>query len=164
MDIGTVSSIATLILFVFYFVGRTWTLFKNIEFPLEGISAEVVNADEIDNFMIDLGGSQIIKVMAENNLQYLEIRNCKWNNSGDSIKLEERISEKLRNLAKGQPIYIKCEIPEGVLHNAIVFQRYDGLKGVLGIAYDGRTDGKGVSFSCNKLQLTPKAIIYNLVR
>ena len=164
MDIGTVSSCATLILFLLYFIGRTWTLLKNVKFPLEGLDAEVLNQCEYDDFSIDLGGTQVIRLVAQENLTYLEIWNCSWNDGFNSIRLEKIVSEKLCYLPKGKDIYIRCEIPEGVPYNAIVFQRYDGLKGILPIGYDGRTNGDGISFSCNELKVTIKAILYYLAR
>lgn len=164
MDIGAASSIATLILFSFYFIGRTWTLFKNVKYPLEGIDAEVLCQDEFDDFSIDLGGTQVIKFEAQENLTYFEVWNCSWSDDFRSIKLNGRVSERLCNVPKGNAIYVRCEIPEGIPHNAIVFQRYDGLKGIFTIGYDGRTNSNGVSFGCNKLSVTFKAIVYNLVK
>ena len=164
MYIGTISSIATLILFFFYFIGRTWTLFKDVKFPLGGLNAHVVCYEDFDDFSIDLGGTQVIRLVAQENLTYLEVWSCSWDNSFNSIRLEKKVSDRLHYLPKDNPIYIKCDIPEGIPHNAVVFQRYDGLKGILVIGNNGRENSDGVSFSYNRLEITAEAILYNLVR
>ena len=69
-NIANVSSIATLILFVFYFIGRWWS--SNVEKKdlYEKIDIQSVDEEE-DIDVININGNEIIKVESEKYLNWI---------------------------------------------------------------------------------------------
>ena len=82
--IANVSSIATLILFVFYFIGRWWS--SNVEKKdlYEKIDIQSVDEEE-DIDVININGNEIIKVESEKYLNWIKFYDAKWDGN-EAIK------------------------------------------------------------------------------
>lgn len=164
--IGDISSIATLVLFVFYFLGRFWTMYKNMKFQTEILGIDMKGIGNVDNPDFDLNGLEIVKLKSSENLSYVEVWECNYVEKKGAYRLIKTIKKCSRkmNIPKGKELLIKCTVPEGIPTHMVVFERFDGLRGSFAIGYDGRQEGNGVIAIDYRTQITFKALMYNILK
>lgn len=77
--ISYASSIATLILFVVYFVGRVWVIHKNKRLLFEKLTLEYIKNNHVERKnQYDLGGKELIAVSSSKGLNWLKIYELKF--------------------------------------------------------------------------------------
>lgn len=161
--LSQISSIATLILFIFYFIGRSWTLLKDIKYPNLYMTLDMKDKDEYDEFDIDLDGNDIILAKYTQDIRWLKISKVKWKSDFKSYTVSKEL-KKINYVSANKEITICVNVPEGIPDKILQFELESGIQGELLIGSDGRQNSEGVSVSNIKLKKTLKAWIYYMVR
>lgn len=163
-QIGNISSIATLLLFVFYFLGRVWALIKDSKYQKIDATVDCDHSmDDYDTFDIDLHGNEVIVVSFNQNIRRFRIYEINWNDEYNGYRKRKKISE-IEYIPSSKEITICTIVPEGIPQQLIDFECANGICGELIIGYDGRINGNGISTEGLKVKKTLKAWIYYIVR
>lgn len=158
-NIGNIASIATLVLFVFYFIGRWWCITIEKKDLYEKIDIQVVDEEE-DLNIIDVNGEEIIKMTSEKYLNWIKFYDAIWNGK-KSIK-KGTLIKKIKNINRNESMYFKISIPDGIPNTIIEYQRSDYIKGRFIVRSDGR--GTGYHASDFKLKTTFRSWMYYMLK
>ena len=162
--IGNISAISTLILFVLYFIGRIWTLFKDSKYPNLDMTVDFNHSiDDYDTFDINLKGNEVVVAKYNHNLRWFAVSEIEWNDKMDRYNIKEEL-ERVEYIPANREITICTMVPEGYPTSVIQFELANGIQGELLIGYDGRRNGNGISLGGLKLHKTFKSWIYYMVR
>jgi hypothetical protein len=166
LNLSTISSIATLILFVFYFIGRLFTGMKNLKFKKENFEL-VPNDDDFDEHenALDLGGHEWFKMSSQEPMNWIKFFKVDYDDAKDSfIKNPSKYIKMFRYISTNDSVHIKTDVPEGIPNLLIEFERFDYIRGDFLVGYDGRTSGIGMCPHRYKMALHFKTILYYLMR
>ena len=157
-NIANASSIATLILFVFYFIGRWWS--SNVEKKdlYEKIDIQAVD-EEDDIEVININGNEIIKVESEKYLNWIKFYDAKWDGN-EAIKTN--FIKSVKNITRNEPQYFRVSIPDGIPNTIMEYQRSDYVEGSFTVRNDGR--GTGYNASDFKLKKTIRSRLYYMLK
>lgn len=163
-EMGNMASIVTLLLFVFYLIGRAWALVKDSKYQKIDATVDFDHSiDHYDTFDIDLHGNEVIIVSFNQNIRRFSIWEIKWNDEYNRYKKRKKTSE-IEYVPSGKEITICTIVPEGIPQQLIEFECTSGICGEVLIGYDGRNNGNGISSEGIKVRKTLKAWLYYLVR
>lgn len=153
MLLGNIASAATLILFLFYFLGRAWTIIKAKALMLEEFGLENISNDEAIDFdkknyfdLCDGEYGEIITIKSEMPIIEFYVIPIKYDENGlditsQKINSDNALVSHTVPLKANEPIYLRMDIPEGFPALKIYFRRFDYMKASLNIGYDGRLGG-----------------------
>lgn len=150
MLLGAISSVATLVLFVFYFIGRFWAIKKRSTLMLEDFELEnIPNTTELENnadYYYELDGSrygEIISMHSKQPLLWVKVFSPVYDENGHSISAKKvnEVASFDGIIPEGKPIYLKTDILEGFPRYKVVFRRFDYFIGSFEIACNGRVGG-----------------------
>ena len=163
-NIGDISAIATLILFVFYFVGRIWSIWINKKFLHEKIELVGMANEGFENQerFYRINGDEVLKIMSSKYLNWLKVYQVSYDFNNGKYKKFRKPIKKISNINEDEPIYIGVMIPEGPSNIMIKYQRYDYVSGEFLVRFDGR--GTGYSGKDYKFRNTLRSYIYYLVK
>lgn len=159
--ISAIASIATLILFIFYFIGRIWTLSKEQQFATERFRVTPTKESVEHNDDFDFGGAATIEVVSLMAYKYFAVTPVEYDIDTNNVK-KVGVPITKYNIQANRPLYIVIDIPEIIPQYIVEFQRYDGIKGSFYILESGRT-GEIVAWGYN-LKHTASSISYYLFR
>lgn len=169
MIIGTISSVATLILFVFYFLGRIWIMLKTKNLMLEDFDVEDIDhcsdVPEDRGIYYDInGGGEIVTIRSSQPILWLNVIPIKYNDDFEDItKKKDKPIVTHRNLIKrNESICLRIDICDGLPVYKVCFQRFDYIIVSFDIEYNGRNGG--VSPTNYKMNHTCKSILYLLFK
>ena len=163
--IADISSIMTIILFVFYFVGRIILILKEKKAIYERVDLIVTNDEEIfskykivDEFILeDDGNEYMIITPREKSYNWIKIFEYK----DDSLKKKNIKYYRKKLLNKDFSLKIKTNLAEGIPKYLIMFERDDYMIGELPISMNGKN---GVEEELIKCKLTLKSILYYMLK
>lgn len=164
--LGNVASIATLILFVIYFIGRIISLIIEKKVIYEKIDIYVKEKDIpkdlkiSDEYRCKQAGEILIITPYEKSYNWLAIYECKYNeknNNLEKVKELERFEKIMNNTSIKIDTILTCGIP---LYK-IEFERSDFIKGTLVLQSNGKN---GIQEEMLKFHHTWKSVIYYLFR
>jgi hypothetical protein len=165
MGISEISSIATLILFGLYFIGRILTM--HVERNIRNIRVESYykdmpfdNYDIVDEEMIDECDYEGIIITPLSDLNYIRIVKCIWNEKKGKL-IEGKVIYEYKNLITDYSLLVKIALPCGMPTYKLYFQRCDYMKGEMYIAENGKN---GILSEGLKMKHTIKSRIYYIVR
>lgn len=170
--IGSIASIITCVLFVFYIVGRVWsvmsnTRFQDIDMHVDySITPDGGEESEVDLYLLDDENSdagEYVIMTPEvdlNKVEAYEVK-CDFDDNGEIKFKQEKLLDKCELKRANTPILIKCIVPEGIPSTEIVYERFDGIKGQFFIGYEGKGE-KGVATDSFRYKRTLKSILYYL--
>lgn len=162
--VGDISAVATLILFVFYFIGRTWAINQDSKYPKLKMVVDVIHSiEDYDTFDINLEGDEVVVAKYDQNIKWFQISEVEWNKDMTGYDIGECLG-RIEKIPANTEITICTIVPEGYPTRVIQFELANGLQGELLIGYDGRRNGNGISTSGIKLKKTVRAWIYYWVR
>ena len=148
--LSTCSSIATLIMFVIYIVGRIWVTKKNIKLRTETFGVELVeNEKNLDVFrenFYELEEGEIFKITPTAPLLWIKVVPIIYDsykafietgekNTGSPVIFHNRI------INVGESIYIRSNTPDTFPKFSVIFQRFDYVEGSFNISSQGRYPG-----------------------
>lgn len=163
--IASIASIATIILFIFYFIGRIAIILKEKNLVYEKIDLFVTSDAKVfskykivDNVSLD-----------DNCIEYIIITTC--DKPYNWIKIFEYTNDELDKknckyyrkeiLNRGHSLKIQSYIPETIPKYLIKFERSDYIIGEFKISYNGKN---GVQEEMIKCKHTLKSVLYYLLR
>ncbi|WP_346937334.1 hypothetical protein [Clostridium sp.] len=153
--ISYASSIATLMLFVIYFIGRVWVIHKNKRLLFEKFALEYIGDDHIERKnQYDLGGKELITVSSSQGLNWLKIYELKFDSvCGEMTVLNKQpvVTHKILNV--DEKLYLKTNTPCGIPIYRVRYQRFDYIEGSFDIGVDGKYGGLGMRDYKSKLTL-----------
>ena len=120
-DIANASAITTLILFVFYVIGRIWVIIKSSKLVYEEFDVKFTEKsdhcaiDEYNNFYVIDKTNEILIIKSSEPIMNLKIVPIKFNKSFKDItpKKSKAIFEYDRLLNSNEPLALQIIIPEG---------------------------------------------------
>ena len=150
MSLGDAASVATLVLFIFYFIGRIWTIRKNTQLMLEDFSLEdasdcvdFADSREIFYHLENSEYGEIISMRYKQPLLWLHIIPITYD--GDARKTVRRKAVPIishdKLIPENKPIYIRTDLPEGFPRYMVRFRRFDYFEGSFELSYDGSFGG-----------------------
>lgn len=139
-NIGNASAVATLVLFVFYFLGHIWHIKVEKKDLYEKIEVQGLLTEDEDLDVIYVNGKEIIKVVSEKYLNWIKIYPAKYEN-GQLKKDGKKPIIKVENINRNTPRYFGFTIPEGIPNTIIEYQRSDYIVGTFVVRFDGRGTG-----------------------
>ena len=141
--VSVCSSIATLILFIFYFWGRVWTINLKKKEKLEKFDVEYVYDTDIEEKKneYNLGGNEQLKIVSENAMNWIKAYKVEYDGTGNEFAWDKEPLCVHTYLQAHEPIYFNTMIPEGVPNLGIKFERSDYIQGSFIVGYDGRYGG-----------------------
>lgn len=148
MLLGNVASVATLILFVFYFLGRIWTISKEKAlmretFGFENIEFDNELTEDRENYYDINGGGEIISITSEVPILWMQVIPIKYDKNLIDItsKKTPPIIDHREPIKSNCPIFFRTNIPEGFPTYKIRFCRFDYVIVSFDIGYNGRLGG-----------------------
>ena len=108
-NIANIASIATLILFVFYFIGRWWSITIEKKDLYEKIDIQAVDEEE-DLDIINVNGEEIIKMTSEKYLNWIKFYDAIWNGNENAGVEKGALIKKVKNINRNEPMYFKISI------------------------------------------------------
>lgn len=158
--IGNLSAIATLILFVMYFIGRLWNIRiskKNLYEKIKIVSADEVGINEIHH----INGNEILKITSECYLNWIKIYTLDYKN-GEIAKPVKKVLKTMRDINRNDSVFLEVNVPEGIPNTMIRYQRYDYIVGEFTVYYDGK--GNGYSSRNYKFRTPIKSYVYYMFK
>lgn len=163
--IANISSIVTIILFVFYILGRVFIIFIERNRIYEKIDIEISKSDNtfdkykiVDEYLLDDDSDEYM-IITPIEKSYNWIKIFKYNNYEKNKKVCEHIRKAVLNI--GYSIKIKAQIAELTPQYVVRFQRSDYVVGEVMIAHNGRN---GIQEEMIKCKHTLKSILYYLLK
>lgn len=163
--IGQISSMATLILFMFYFVGRGITL--SLERKLKYENFEIYYGDKfpenikiVDEYNVGNNTIESLIITSEKELNWIKVFEFYYNKKNKDFKKGKLVVEH-KHLRSSHSIKINTYLPCGIPQYILEFQRYDYLNGTLKLAENGENGIVDVNI---EMHHTLKSILYYLVR
>ncbi len=148
MSLSDIASVATLILFIFYFLGRAWTITKEKilmreSFDLENTKFDDEFTEDRENYYDIDGTGEIISITSEIPILWLEVVPIKYNEDWVDItpKRATPIVDLKGPIKSNCPIFLRMDIPEGFPAYKIRFCRFDYMVVSFDIGYNGRFGG-----------------------
>lgn len=162
--ISAISSIATLILFILYFIGRIWAINKNKKMLYEEFTLDYLSETSgIKKNEYDLGGNDLLTISSAQGLNWIklyEVEYCDKKNKFKCISKEPVINHKL--LSVNEKMYIKTLVPCGIPRYMIKFERTDYIVGRFYIGFNGKYGG--LSMVDYKSKPTLKGYLYYICK
>ena len=158
LNLGYLSSIATLVMFLIYFIGRIWLMFK----CKKTINEKLFRSNDLVNFHHEItidDNSNSFYLTASQYLNSVKIYNCVYHKS-INIFLKKKLLNKFDSLQEGEIIKINATCNCGIPSKILVYEREDFTLGKILISENG-FDG---SFSIPNRTHTIKSILYYLVK
>ena len=159
--LSAVASVATLVLFTFYIIGRAWTIVKETQFGTEVFySCETDAKMEYDD-EINFSGNIMVKTVSMMAYKYFRVSRVEINT--DNMQVTKRIETRgLDNLRANKPFYVNIDC-NGIMPDFIAeFQRADGIKGSFFYVTSGKTGE--IEALDYKLMHTMSSVLYYLFR
>lgn len=148
MSLGDIASVATLVLFIFYFIGRVWVIIKEKvlireTFGFENIGFDEEPSEERENYYDINGGGEIISITSEVPILWLKVIPIQYSDNWVDItpKRATPIIEHKEIIKSNCPIFFRTNIPEGFPTYKIRLCRFDYIMVSFDIAYNGRSGG-----------------------
>ena len=164
--LGNIASIATLILFVIYFIGRIISLIIEKKVIYEKIDI-YIEEDDIpknlkisDEYRCEHEGEILIITPYEKSYNWLAIYECKYNEKNDKLEKVKEL-EKFEKIMNNTSIRIDTILTCGIPLYMIEFERSDFIKGTLVLQSNGKN---GIQEEMLKFHHTWKSVIYYLFR
>lgn len=165
--LGVISSVATLILFIIYFIGRVISIIieKNIKFEEINIYTDEKdmpkNIKIVDEFKCNEDSMDIL-ILTPNTKSYnwIKVYECDINRKNGNIKKTKKLYETNRiynDTSFRLDTIILCAIPKYLIE----FERSDYMRGVLNLTTNGKN---GVQEEMLRFSHTFKSIIYYLFK
>ncbi len=161
-SIGNISSIATLLLFLIYFIGRITTIILEKNFIYEFIDVyrgdDLLNIYEkykiIDEYLVGKDSDETLIITPEKGLNWIKAYEYNPHNKkkGKIIFEHDCLPS---NLSIKIDTYLTCGMPRYILE----FERYDFLRGEYYLAENNK-DG----IASIKMRHTWKSILYSIVK
>lgn len=164
--LGNIASIATLILFVIYFIGRIISLIIEKKVLYENINIYINEEDIPNNFKIideyrcKFREEILIITPHEKSYNWLTIYECKYNEKTNKLEKIKEL-EKFERIMNDTSIRIDTILTCGIPLYIIEFERSDYIKGNLVLQSNGKN---GVQEEMVDLHHTWKSVIYYLFR
>lgn len=162
-----IATVATIILFVIYFIGRIITIiveknnkYENVEiyYDEEDIPADLKIVDE---FECDKDSGEIV-IITPTTKQYnwLKIYKAEYDEKKNDMKKTEMIYEN-KKILNGHSIKISATIPDTMPWYIIEFERSDYMKGELPLHMNGKN---GIEDEMLEFKHTFRSVLYYLCR
>ncbi len=161
--LSNLSSIITCVLFIFFLIGKCFTIKRALmsyqeNFTLS-ISSEKINLNIVDSWDVSDNNTKIPLILSSNDgLIYVKCYKYRFNESTHKFKKGDLVYE-YHNLKKSQGLEILSDFPEGYPHFILEYLRFDYVKCVCFLAYNGK-NGFFVDNVSNRL--TFRAFLYYL--
>ncbi len=164
--LGNIASIATLILFVIYFIGRIISLIIEKKVIYEKIDIYIEEEDIpkdlkiSDEYRCEHEEEILIITPYEKSYNWLAIYECKYNektNNLEKVKELERFEKIMNNTSLRIDTILTCGIPLYMIE----FERSDFIKGTLVLQSNGKN---GIQEEMLKFHHTWKSVIYYLFK
>lgn len=159
--IGFISSIATLILFVMYFIGKFFIIKSNqnlIHDKIEAIYDESTSEKYkiVDSY--DVGGGEKLIITSLNGINYIKCYQLYYDNENNRI-INKKLVFKHGFLNIGHSIEINTILVEGFPQYKIEYETSDFMIGEMYLQYNGRN---GITSENVHIKHTFKSYIYYL--
>lgn len=169
MSLGDIASVATLVLFVFYFLGRFWSITKEKvcireSFGLETVGFDDVPAEDRENYYDINGGGEIVSITSEVPILWMKIIPIQYDENWVDItpKKAAPVVEQREPIKSNCPVYLRTNIPEAFPAYKVRFCRYDYMIVSFDIGYNGRHGGMApVNY---RISHTLKSYLYYLLK
>ncbi|HAT4166096.1 TPA: hypothetical protein ACOTHO_002425 [Clostridium perfringens] len=162
--VSYLSSVATLILFILYFIGRIWVINRNKKLLLENFELEYLENDDLERKnQYNLGGSELITISSTQGINWLKIYRVKFDSKKNKMVIVDKnpvIYHKFLNV--NEKLYIKDNIPCGIPMYRIEYERLDYIQGEFDISLDGKYGG--LFMDDFKSKLTIKSYLYYICK
>lgn len=160
--IGYVSSIATLISFIIYFIGKFIRIKISKKLRYENIEV-YYNPDEynhnlkiVDEYDIGSNNSEKLIISSEVPINWIKLYEYDFNDKEGDFK-KGKLVEEHGFLRAGHAIQINTYLPCGMPTYMLEFERYDYLRGCFYIAENGKN---GVLGECVTMSHTFRSYLY----
>ncbi|WP_138860229.1 hypothetical protein [Exiguobacterium mexicanum] len=156
------SSVVTLMLFLFYLIGRYLLVRKVETFITESIDVVYTsNAENQKNNIVDVielgeDHSETVYLSSIEPMRYIKFYEYDF----DKDKRGKFIAEYL-NLKNEQVLEVRTYLPEGIPNYILEYQRFDYVKGKLSLGENGKN---GLLLENLELKHTAKSLLYYLVK
>lgn len=164
--LGNIASVATLILFVIYFIGRIISLIIEKKMIYEKVDI-YANEEEIpkdikivEGYRCKHDGEILIITPYEKSYNWLAIYECKYNEKTNKLEKIKEL-EKFQNIINNTSVRIDAIFTCGIPLYMIEFERADGIRGTLILQSNGKN---GVQEEMVRIKHTWKSVIYYLFR
>lgn len=147
VTLGNISSIATLILFIFYFIGRIWTINKQKILMCESFDLENNKFDpdfaERAEIYYDINGGEVISMVSDVPILWLHVIPVEYNQNAVDITPSNAkpIIKHETPIRSGCPVYLRMDIPDVLPAFKIRFQRFDYVIVSFHVGYNGKCGG-----------------------
>ena len=161
--LGNIASIATLILFVIYFIGRIISLIIEKKVIYEKIDIYIKEEDIpkdlkiSDEYRCEHEGEILIITPYEKSYNWLAIYECKYNENLKKVKELKKFEKIMNNTSIRIDTVLTCGIPLYIIE----FERSDFIKGTLILQSNGKN---GIQEEMLTFHHTWKSVIYYLFR
>lgn len=164
--LGDIASIATLILFVIYFIGRIISLVieKRVIYEKIDVYAEEEDIPKdlkiSDEYECEHEGEILIITPYEKSYNWLAIYECKYNEKSNNLEKSKEL-KKFGKIMNNTSIRINTMRTCGIPRYIVEFERSDFIKGTLVLQINGKN---GIQEEMLKFHHTWKSVIYYLFK
>lgn len=164
--LGNIASIATLILFVIYFIGRIISLIIEKKVICEKIDIYIDENDIqkdykiVEEYKCKHNGEILIITPYERSYNWLTIYECKYNERNKKLEKIKEL-EKFNKIRNNTSVKINTILPCGIPLYLIEFERSDYIKGIIVLQSNGKN---GIQEEMIQYHHTWKSVIYYLFR
>lgn len=158
--IADISAVATLILFLLYFIGRLWSVHINKKFSYEKITV-LFPIDDAELDVYNINGDAILKILSGQYLNWIKVYSFEYKDE-QCKKIDKKLLDTIRKININEPVYLGVELPEVIPNILIEFQRFDYVIGSFILYPDGR--GIGYNSSDFEFRNTFRTFLYYLVK
>ena len=166
--ISLVASLATLLLFIFYFVGRIWSIRirKNEVHEKVVFLENDLDEQELDilinrKLFYSFGDEVVAKIIFEQPIRWVKV--CKTDHiySDEQSVQEDIVLHTVTDLSAGSVFYVQATIPDVFQPYWIEYERYDYSRARIFLVYSGLSGNMAM---ITNLALTVKSWAYYLIR
>lgn len=164
--IGNIASIATLILFIIYFIGRIMSLIIEKKMVFERVDTYFREEDIphnlkiVDEYRCECADEILIITPHEKSYKWLAIYECKFNEKTNKLEKGKEL-ERFKNILNDTSVRIDTIISCGIPSYMIEFERTDFTRGILALYCNNKN---GVQEELIESHHTWKSVIYYLFR
>lgn len=123
------ATIVTVVLFIFYMIGRIWTGYKESHYKSEHFTILSSKEEKERSNTIDGGWMASIEVVGKYGYEWIKLYRTNVNLETGKEEVSAKEVGKLRYISEGAPFYFKVDLPEVFPRYRVRFKRYDGVGG-----------------------------------
>lgn len=141
--VGNIASIATLVTFLFYTVGKVVTIIRATALMSEDFGVSLgteFDGDYSDYYDVD-GGGEVLSITSAVPIVSITLIPVLYDGKKDELKDGPTTTKHKLRPKRNSRVFLRMSIPEGIPNYRVKIRRFDGTNVKFYVGYNGRSGG-----------------------